>query len=221
MKRIVASLAALLFTTAIACAGQSLGDAARQARKAKQPATHVFTNENLPTDAPISITGTPAAPADAGNKTAGDKSAEASADTTAESKGEAKGEAKAESKSESKTDSTAVSKEKDKDDDSAAAARQKTIEEWKNKIAAQKKEVTLSERELDVLQREYRLRAAAFYADAGNRLRNQQQWVHDDQQYRDRIALKEKQVQEAKQKLQDLQEQARKDGMPSSVADAE
>ena len=210
MKKIVASLAALLFTTAIACAAQSLGDAARQARKAKQPATHVFTNENLPTDAPISITGTPAAPAEAGNKTAEDKSAEANADS--------KGEAKAESK----TESTSLSKDgKDKGDDSAAAARQKTIDEWKNKIAAQKKEVTLSERELDVLQREYRLRAAAFYADAGNRLRNQQQWGHDDQQYRDRIALKEKQVQEAKQKLQDLQEQARKDGMPSSVADAE
>jgi hypothetical protein len=108
---------------------------------------------------------------------------------------------------------------KDKSDDSAAASRQKMMDEWKSKFAKQRQEIHLSERELDVLVREYRLRAAAFYADAGNRLRNQEQWSREDQQYRDRIAQKQKQLDDSKQTLDDMKEQARKDGMPSSVAE--
>ena len=48
---------------------------------------------------------------------------------------------------------------------------QKANDEWKQKIADQQGKIDLLSRELDVTQREYRLRAAAFYADAGNRLR--------------------------------------------------
>ena len=40
------------------------------------------------------------------------------------------------------------------------------------RLTAQKDQVDLASRELDVLQREYQLRAAAMYADAGNRMRN-------------------------------------------------
>jgi multidrug resistance efflux pump len=72
-------------------------------------------------------------------------------------------------------------------------------------------------RELDVLQREYRLRAAAFYADAGNRLRNSGSWDKEDAQYKQQIDQKQKALDNAKQELDDMQEQARKSGVPSSA----
>jgi hypothetical protein len=61
------------------------------------------------------------------------------------------------------------------------------------------------------------LRAAAFYADAGNRLRNEAAWDQEDAKYKQQIADKQKALDEAKQKLDDTQEDARKAGMPSSV----
>ena len=72
-------------------------------------------------------------------------------------------------------------------------------------------------KELDLLQREYRLRAAAFYGDAGVRLRNSTEWDKENAQYQQQIADKQKEVEAAKQKIDDLQEQARKAGVPSSV----
>ena len=67
------------------------------------------------------------------------------------------------------------------------------------------------------MNREYRLRAAAMYADVGNRLRNSVSWDKEDREYKQQIAEKEKAVADAKQKLDDMQESARKAGVPSSV----
>jgi hypothetical protein len=75
------------------------------------------------------------------------------------------------------------------------------------------------ERELNLLQGEYRLRAAAYYADAGNALRNQADWAKQDRDYHARLDAKQKQLDEAKQKLGDMQEAARKAGMPNSIAE--
>ena len=72
-------------------------------------------------------------------------------------------------------------------------------------------------RELDVLQREYQIRAAAMYADAGNRMRNDADWDKQDAQYKQQIADKQKALDEAKQKLDDVQEDARKAGAPASA----
>ena len=72
-----------------------------------------------------------------------------------------------------------------------AADAQKVNDEWKKKIDDQQGKVDLSSRELDVTQREYRLRAAAFYADAGNRLRNQGSWDREDAQYKQDVAKKQ------------------------------
>ena len=74
-----------------------------------------------------------------------------------------------------------------------------------------------SVREMDVMQREYRLRAAAFYADAGNRLRNAGSWDKEDAQYKQHLAEKQKTLDTAKEDLQDLKERARKAGVPSSM----
>jgi len=68
-----------------------------------------------------------------------------------------------------------------------------------------------------VLQREYQIRAAAMYADAGNRMRNSADWDKQDAQYKQQIADKQKVLDDAKQKLDDIQEQARKAGAPVSV----
>ena len=82
---------------------------------------------------------------------------------------------------------------------------QKANDEWKKKIAAQQGKVDLLTRELDVTQREYRLRAAAFYADAGNRLRGSGTWDKEDAQYKQQIAQKQKALDDAKKALDDLE----------------
>jgi hypothetical protein len=110
------------------------------------------------------------------------------------------------------------------DDKSAAAktdaedARKQAVwKSWQDKVTTQKDQIDLASRELDVLQREYQLRAAAMYADAGNRMRNSADWDKQDADYKQKIADKQKAVEDAKQKLGDIQEGARKDGVPSSM----
>jgi hypothetical protein len=97
------------------------------------------------------------------------------------------------------------------------ADRQKLYDDWKAKIAAQKDQINLMSRELDVAQREYRLRAAAMYADAGNRLRNSASWDKEDAGYKQQIAQKQKAVEDAKRRLEATQEEARKAGVPASA----
>ena len=99
----------------------------------------------------------------------------------------------------------------------AAKDQQKAYEGWKRKIASEKNQIDLLSRELDVTQREYRLRAAAFYADAGERLRNSAAWDKQDAQYKQQIADKQKAIDAAKKQLEDMQEEARKAGVPSSM----
>jgi hypothetical protein len=99
------------------------------------------------------------------------------------------------------------------------AKKQEEWKGWHDKVSSQKEQIDLASRELDVLQREYQLRAAEMYADAGNRLRNSGQWDKQDADYKQKIAGKQKAVDDAKQKLDDLQEQGRRAGVPSSMLD--
>ena len=99
------------------------------------------------------------------------------------------------------------------------AKKQAAWKAWQDKLAAQKDQIDLAGRELDVLQREYELRAAAMYADVGNRLRNSGQWDKQEAEYKQKIADKQKAVDDAKQKLVDMQEEARKAGVPSAMVD--
>jgi hypothetical protein len=112
----------------------------------------------------------------------------------------------------------------DKDKDAAKgdddqAKKVASWKDWQNKIATQKSTIDLAGRELDVLQREYQLRAAAFYADAGNRIRNAAQWDKQDSEYKEKIADKQKALDDAKQKLDDMKEEARKAGVPAGMLD--
>jgi hypothetical protein len=202
----------LLGSVAVA---QSLGDVARQTRKEKKGTAKVFTNDNLPTTAPITVTGKVAPAASEkdskAEQTSASKDAESSDDKVASADGKDNPD-----KKDAKSDADKKSGDEEK---SATEQRDKDAAEWRARFADQKKSIALTERELDVLQREYRLRAAAFYADAGNALRNQRDWADADRDYKAQITTKQKQLDDAKQKLEDMKDQAHKAGLPSSVAD--
>jgi hypothetical protein len=107
------------------------------------------------------------------------------------------------------------------DQKAAADEKQKNADELQQKIADQKAKIDGMNHELDLDQREYRLRAAAFYGDAGAQLRNAAQWSKDDTQYKADIDQKQKAIAAAQQELTDLQEQARKAGIKSKDSDSD
>jgi hypothetical protein len=197
MKRIAgfsitgAILAGLLVTPSL-FAQQPLGDYARTVRKEKDKepkSAKTYDNDNLPVNDKLSIVGNaPAQDATAAVAPAAEGTQAAAAQPTEANKAGA-----------------------------SPADKQKFYEDWKARIATQRDQINLATRELDVAQREYRLRAAAMYADAGNRLRNQATWDKEDAQYKQQIAQKQKAVDDAKKKLDDMQEEARKSGVPSKA----
>jgi hypothetical protein len=198
--------------------GSSLGDYARQVRKDPGTASKpkVFDNDNLPREDKLSIVGqTPATASE--NTTAKTVDSDAAAATGEAKAVDAKSaddktgtEAKAATPE--KAPLTATAKSPADPANQEAAAKQ-----WGDKLNSQKEQIDLLTRELDVLQREYQIRAAAMYADAGNRMRNSADWDKQDAQYKQQIADKQKALDEAKQKLDDTQEEARKAGAPASV----
>ena len=187
-------------------AGTSLGDYARQVRK---PADNngkpkVFDNDNMPKTDKLSVVGN-AAPA---------PSAETKTDDAANAAGEAK--PGTEGQPAAKTDAATTATPKTGESAAPEVPKETMWKQWGDKIAAQKQQIDMLTREVNVLQREYQLRAAAMYADAGNRLRNQADWDKQDAQYKQQLADKQKGVDDAKEKLEDLQEQARRAGVPAS-----
>src|SRR5439155_21765298 len=111
-----------------------------------------------------------------------EKSAEQASQSKSES--EAKPEAKSEEKSEAEPEAESGDSGKKPADDDEAKEGQSKNQQWKDKITEQNHQVDLLTRELDVMQREYQLRAAACYAYAGNRLRNQGAGGTEDAQYK-------------------------------------
>jgi len=95
----------------------------------------------------------------------------------------------------------------------AAVDRQKAADELNKKIQAQQEKINALNHELDLDQREQRLRAAAFYTDAGTRLRNPGQWDKDQAQDANDAAEKRKALDAARQQLEQMQEDARKAGI--------
>jgi len=185
--------------------GQSLGDYARQIRKENGTTAKpkVFDNDNLPKQDTLSIVGTPTPAQDtATEQKTDDSSAQASAPA---------------SDSGAKTEANAGSTNSAPSAPEDEATKQAAWKQWAQRIKAQQDQIDLLNRELDVLQREYQLRAAAMYGDIGNRLRNSADWDKQDANYKQQIADKQKAVDDAKQKLDDLQEEARKAGVPSSI----
>jgi hypothetical protein len=211
MKRIAyVSLAATILagtlTTLAGAQSEPLGDYARAVRKEKKQekleSGKRFDNDNLPKTDKLSIVGNAAQePASRSS----DSEAQAAQDNAQPQK----------TQNVQKADDSAKTAESKPGE--PAKDRQKMYDEWKKKISEQQDKINLLAREMDVMQREYRLRAAAFYADAGNRLRNAGSWDKEDAQYKQQLAEKQKTLDTAKEELQDSRERARKAGVPSSM----
>ena len=106
----------------------------------------------------------------------------------------------------------------DKDKSNAAALpsaddKAKLAASLKAKADEQKKNIAQLEHELDVAQREYRVKVAVYYADVGNNLRDGKRWAEEDRKQRAELDDKQKALNDAKQKLADIQEQARTAGV--------
>lgn len=205
MKRVLTmSLATLLIGFACTAAAfaqgtsQSLGDYARSLKKSKSApapaAQKVYDNDTLPTAASISVVGSSSSGTDAANP----------------------GDAK---------DADTKSASGDKKDDPQIKAgqpvdeRKQAVDAWKQKLDDQNEKIATLAHELDVVQREYRVKAAEFYADTARRTQDPTGFAKDDADYKQQIADKQKALDDAKTKLSDLQEEARKAGAPTSVAD--
>lgn len=191
----------------------SLGDYARQARKQKgapSPSVKKYDNDNLPMNDRVSVVGpTPEAAAPTAPATDGEPA------PAADSAPASSGDANAADKTANADEKKPAEEKKSASDEQAD--KQKMFKDWQNKIREKQGQLDMLTREVDVANREYRLRAAAFYADAGNRLRNAGAWDKEDAQYKDQMADRQKKLDEAKQQLEDMQEQARRAGVPSSM----
>jgi hypothetical protein len=217
MKRIawLTGISILLVAVASVAVAQdsSLGDLARQTRKQKgqkAPAAKKYDNDNLPVSDRLSVVGQPPAEAaDAAAPATRGEPAPAATDSAKTTAGDSSTTAK------TADDKKPVEEKKPADDEQAE--KQKLFKDWQGRLHEQQNQIDLLTREVDIANREYRLRAASFYADAGNRLRNAVSWDKEDAQYKEQMADKQKKLDEAKTKLENLQEQARRAGVPSSM----
>ena len=222
MKRMawIAAGAALLLAVSGAAA-QSLGDVARSARKAKaqqSTATRHFDNDNLPAQDHVSVVGPETAnsanqdgnqASDQGKQGQPGQEASTASSTPAEAKAPDQGNQGQPGQEASNPSSTPAEAKAPASEAKAPAAENKAGE-WNKKIQEQKAKVDTLSKDLDLSQREYRLRAVAMYSDAGNRLRNAVQWDKEDAQYKKEIADKQQALDQAKQDLNDMEDQARK-----------
>ena len=171
---------------------------------AAKPKPKVFDNDNLPKEDKLSVVGQqPVAEAKPSTTEEGN-------DKAATPDGKAPdGKAVVTPKPDPVNPATATEDEK--------AKKQAELKDWQAKIGAQKEQVSMASRELDVTQREYQLRAAAMYADVGNRLRNAVQWDKEEASYKQQLVDKQKALDDAKQKVEELKDAALKAGVPSSM----
>lgn len=193
----------------------SLGDYARQIRKdpGAKATPKVFDNDNLPKDDKLSVIGQ--APEPGNDNSSETRTTQPESSSPAGTEGRVAPQVKPGTDVKPGTEQKPPSPTAKVPDDDAT--KQTAEKQWADKLASQKDQIDLLARELDVLQREYQIRAAAMYADAGNRMRNSADWDKQDAQYKQQIADKQKALDDARQKLEDLQEDARKAGAPASV----
>jgi hypothetical protein len=214
MKRSVYFAAAviLMLVAANFAAAQSqtqpLGDYARAAKKAKdatatKAAPKVYDNDNLPRTTSISVVG------DAASDTSGDQKDAASDDKNTD------GTPKQDAQSADKKNEPQLKPGQSADE------RQQALNAWKDKLGGQQDKVNLLSRELSVLQGEYRVKSADFYSNVAMRTQNPTAFAAEDEKYKQQIADKEKQLDDAKAKLSDMQDDARKAGAPTSVTETD
>jgi hypothetical protein len=215
MEQAMKRLLFLVMLTGIAIAGvdaaaqtqsPSLGDYARAVKKTKpesRKASKTYDNDNLPNNSKLSVVG--AAPTEA----AADKDNKGpDQDSTATKDADHKDDA-----SKTAENSSEVKPGQSSED------RKKAVADWKQKVDDQKGKVDLLSRELDVLQRERQIKQADFYSSTARAVQNSRGFDGEDAKYKQQIADKQKTLDDAKGKLSELQEQARKEGVPSSATE--
>jgi len=174
---------------------QPLGDYARGVRKdKKQAAAKKFDNDNLPMEDKLSVVG---------NSSAAAPDQAASQDEQSASAG---------------NDAGKVAKLPSVTPGQSPQEMQQVYSQWQDKISTQKDRVDQLSRELDDLQREYRVRETQLYGDPGNRLRND--WEKEAGDYKKRLDDKQKDLDQAKAGMDTMEEDARKAGVPSSVRES-
>jgi hypothetical protein len=168
---------------------ESLGDVARKQRAAdeKAPAKKVWTDDDFASTSSAPAASPATAPADAATKDA-DKSGDKSSDKAA----------------------VAADTREKKQDTVADAEKLNTA--WKEKLDAQKAKIADLQREYDLTDREYKLSLTSYYADAGNRLRDQKDFTDKETTYKGKLGTLKQQISDEQAKLGDLQDQAHKAG---------
>ena len=204
---------------------QSLGDYARAVKKnnpqAKSQPKTTYDNDNLPSGAALSVVGNSGAPVseNLGDK---DQDKDKAPDKSAKDIAGKKDDQNKDADNKALPDQTAEAKKKTEPQMKAgqsAAEREKAVAAWKQKVDEQKSKTDLLARELDVTQREYHLRSNAYNSDLSNRIRPSTDWQAEEAKFKQQITEKQKSLDEAKTKLTELQDQARKAGVPNSAAE--
>ncbi len=203
---ILAALVLMLVGTAMS---QSLADQAKAARQQpKKSATKVYTEDDLPS-VPASRM---AEESHAAEATAANAEAEKEAPAADAASGDADKKDDAGASDATKEDDAAAKEQAAKDKEAAEA----DAKEWKSKVEDQQQQINSLEKEVDLMQRENKLRQASYYGDAGNQLRDQKKWADEQRQYQTDLEAKQKALADAKEKLDDTREQARKSGISES-----
>ena len=117
---------------------------------------------------------------------------------------------------------TSASAAKATGDADSGKERSKLEAEWRAKFTEQKSVIATLQRELDVAERENNSRQAQTQTnsqDLGSRLRNPVLWAAENKKYQDEVDGKKKDLEAAKQKLEDMKDDLRKAGLPNTWAD--
>lgn len=189
MSRKLKWLLCMMFVLGVTASvsAQSLGDVARKERTKQKPqSARTYTNEDIPSVETPKEEPKP----ESGTPVVGATNAS--------------------------TDKKDANKDtKPKDDKTAADKQAELNTAWKAKVADAKAQVATLEREINLMQREDRLRTAVYYNDAGNRLRDDKAWAEQEKKYQDDLAARQKDLASARQKVDEAREAARKAGATS------
>jgi len=126
------------------------------------------------------------------------------------------------SRSSAASASTSASTGGSKADAEPEKDRSKLEAEWRARFTEQKSVISKLQRELDVAVRENSSRQAQTQTnsqDLGARLRNPVLWASENKKYQDEVDGKKKELEEAKQKLEDMKDELRRADLPNTWAD--
>lgn len=191
MKQLqLSGLVMVITLLAGACWAQSLPEAARASRQGKKAATKVYTNDDIPESRQLedadSASGTDSAQ-NSQDEQSGDQETDAADKQSAKKQSATKGK--------------------------ASADQAERLKQFKRDADEQHKKIADLEREINLMEREHKLRVAAYYADAGTQLRDSKKWFEEERTYQSDLEAKKKDLADAKQKLEDIREQSRKAGV--------